>query len=574
MGEISKERKLRIIIPIVHFLIATVHSASFFEKLVMDTGSENLTYDAGRFVSLAEDTFSVWMCKGMAYVLAAVMVYFFWQYIFEHAGNVANNKRASILIGVGVLIGVICVVTLYPANWAVETKDDYMNYVYAKEFLPMYWHGFVTNAVYCACLILIPHPAVISVIQLLLGCSAFVYLVKVIQRRIMKVKKTYIMMIVMVLTSIVCVPELLRILLYPTRNCMYAILSMWLLIILFTDYMQDKTLTKKRYILLVFLTAFLATWRGEGILYVIAFPVLIFFAYRLGKNQVWTKEGALGMMFFIAVCVLLSAPDKYGVNKYQNSDYLIANTTGPLSAVFHDTNANLTYKNAKDDLDTINKVVPLEYIERYGCNGGFYFNAISGRWPRQHGVSKEVGNEYVTSAYRMLLQNLPMYLKYQTNLFIWSNCLKIRVFDIEYGVEELDEVTKLEPYARAFELYDAGEADLKVYNLWGSRYSKSLEKRITGLYTYLRNRTSGIKILMLMLLAVIVVVSLWKKEYFITAICSLCLGILFVIILMAPAVRPNYYYSVFLNIYLCLICYGVMKIGLNMKRKRGKKLHI
>lgn len=59
-------------------------------------------------------------------------------------------------------------------------------------------------------------------------------------------------------------------------------------------------------------------------------------------------------------------------------------------------------------------------------------------------------------------------------------------------------------------------------------------------------------------------VALFKRDYLYFLIAALNLAVLAVIILMAPWARPNYYYSVFLNMYWCL----AYKLVCGLKREK------
>ena len=561
----AKIKKLKGIYWIIflHILIGFLCSIFFFQGLGIEAGWENRAYAylwSGE--SLREDKLSRMLCFLASYVLAIVLIWLLWKFLFCFWERLKEKKVSSILFLVVLIAGLFLILCLYPEMFGVETTDDYMNYVYARELLPMYWHGFLTNVVYIACMIVFPHPVSIPVIQFIFGVSVLFYIGGTFMTHLSGRKKAKTALVSCFFLLVVLLPETIRILIYPTRNCMYAIVCLWALGILFVDGEKNGELTKRKFTLLVFLFAVLGSWRGEGILYLLAFPFLLYFTYeQKSRKKLFSKAHGKQLLFYLTICILFMLPDKYGVNKYQNSDYMIANTTGPISAVLHDEGANVSYDGIKEDLEHIAEVIPLEYIYQYGCNGGFYYNAISGRWVRQSGTSKLEGRQYISSAYRLLLYNLPDYLKYQWNLFLDANSIKGMRLSVDFGSETMENVRELQPYARAFELYDAGEENLETYDLkLGGKETKAfLAKYIPSGNCKKSLDNSGIAGIIKLVLAGGMIftafVALFKKNYQYFLISALNLAVLAVIILMAPWSRPNYYYSVFFNMYGCLL-YG------------------
>lgn len=561
----AKIKKLKGIhwIIFLHILIGFLCSFFFFQGLGIEAGWENRAYAylwSGE--SLREDKLSRVLCFLASYVLAVFFIWLFWKFLFCFWERLKEKKPSALLFLAVLIAGLFLILCLYPDMFGVETTDDYMNYAYAREFLPMYWHGFLTNVVYIACMIGFPHPVSIPVIQFISGVSMLFYIGGTFVTHMSGKKKQKIALVSCFFLLIVLLPETIRILIYPTRNCMYAIVCLWALGILFVDGLKNGELTKQKFILLAFLFAVLGSWRGEGILYLLAFPFLIYFTYEYkSRKKLFTKTHGKQLLFYLIICILFMLPDKYGVNKYQNSDYMIANTTGPISAVLHDESANISYEGIKEDLEHIAEVIPLEYIYEYGCNGGFYYNAISGRWVRQSGASKLEGRQYISSAYRLLLYNLPDYFKYQWNLFLDANSIKGMRLSVDFGSETMENARELPPYARAFELYDAGEENLEAYDLkLADKEAKAFLAKYIPSNNYKKslNNSGAAGIIKLVLVGGMIfsaLAALFFKNYQYFLIAALNLAVLAVIILMAPWSRPNYYYSVFFNMYGCLL-YG------------------
>ncbi len=565
-------KKAEKIMVILHVLFSIVGSYLWFRKLMPNVGSENVSWNylvLGN--NLKQDMISRIMCMLIAGILAVALICIFWKVFFKLIKGLRQRNKYAFWGATILIIGVGMILCLYPKMYGVETADDYMNLVYAMEFLPMYWHGFWTNVVYCACMIFFPHPVIIPVVQFCFATYIACYIIHALIKDVSRKKEIAIVMGVVVL-ALPLFPEILRIFMYPTRNCMYTILCLYGISILFSDYLTKTKLTTAKYVLLSILFAFVGTWRGEGILYLLAFPILIYITYFVeeGNKKLFAslekikdkKNVGKAFVLYVFICLLFMLPDKYGIAKYQNSDYMIANTTGPLSAIFLDENANLAYKGADEDLQNIEEIIPLEYIEKYGCNGGFYYNAQSGRFARQSGSTKEEGSAYVNSALRMMIYNLPIWLKYQTNMFIEANQIGTFRFDVNYGKESLDGWRELKPYVRAFELYDCGELFLQEEEVLklNAELDHKLEERLSDtlnhFYSVVRKKMSWYKMALIAATLVCCVIAWIKKDWLSCILMVINLGVLCAIILMAPWGRANYYYSAFINM-LVMIMYFV-----------------
>ena len=563
MKFILKKKYFKIVI-LGHILCSLIGSFSFFGSILSNVGSENRAYAyLGIGTTLADDVLSRILCMIISSMLAILFIYLFWLLCFTLFCSIKEKNWNAYLFLVVISLGIILILLFYPNMFGLETTDDYMNYVYAKEFLPMYWHGFFTNVVYCACMLVVPHPVMIPIVQFIFAnCVVFNLFTNV------KVSKKYTLAVACIVGcgSLLLLPEFIRVFLCPTRNCMYVILVSGTFSILFVDYIKENQITEKKFYVLACLFALTGCWRGEGSIYLISFPFFYWIVYSREQKMV-TLSNIKKILFYILICVIFMIPDKYGVAKYQNSDYMIANTTGPLSAIFHDENANYSYKECQKDLSNIGAVIPIEYIEKYGCNGGFYYNVVQGNFVRQSCVSKDVGNAYVKSSFRFMLYNLPIWIKYQANMFLDANCIQGFRFSIDYGKETLENWNSYEAYERAFELYDAGEADLQQLELLydKSTFADVLESKISYIlsqvYTCVRPNTAWFKIILIIFTVVSGIISLIKKEYFFVLIAVANLGIWAVVLLMAPWSRPNYYYSVFINMYLAAVFYFIGKFS-------------
>lgn len=552
MGNIKKK------IICLHSVFLVVNIFLYYEKICTAVGKENVAYGISAFGSnLQEDILSRGLCFFYSLFLAIGIVVLSWNGIFALWSELKNKNKIYKCMLLLIVIGVCVIFCLYPNMYGMETNDDYMNYVYAKEFLPMYWHAFLTNVVYCGVSIVFIHPISIPIFQYICSIVAVFYLLNNLWHLLEKRWWRGILICFTVLLFVI--PETFRIIVFPTRNCMYGVVCLWVFVLLAVDNLKKNELTRNRVVGLCILFAILGTWRGEGVVYAVCFPVFVWTVYYRGKELKIRKLLKLlclyGIIFF-----LFALPDKYGTAKYQNKDYMITNTTGPLSAVFHNSDANLSYDGVKEDLENIEKIVPFEIIYDYGCNSSALNNARAGRWIIQTGANKEDANNYMKSAYRILLYNFPTYLKYELNYFLDANVMLIgKRFSIDFGKQWLDDYTlSTQGYKRLYEFYEIGKQELDnrqfvVLNyVTDDKIEEIIARVLNWWYIKGRNFFSWFKIGILIAQFVILIVSLYRKEWFIALFSIVNLGILCIIVLVAPWARPNYYYSVFLNMYCCL----------------------
>ncbi len=507
--------------------------------------------------------------------MAFLLIYIFWAWLFQ-LSDIWKKKtiKRSWLAAFTVLTvtGILIIVAVYPST-IVNATDTTWNYVYAREWLPMYWHGFFTNVVHCACMVVFPHPIAMSLIPFLFGISEVCYFTYMALVKCPAHKGTIAIISCGVL---LLMPETFRILSYAGRNYMFALLSAGYIGGFIVDYISESGFSVSKFVRLSCMAALLGTWRSEGIFYLLFFPVLLYFTYFFHKKKI-TKAAWIKAAFFVAVCyLLLWLPGKYGAEKYQGYDYVIVNTPEPLSAVFADENADLSYSGAEADLKCIYSVIPREYFEKYGEFSQFYYNFDNLRTPRQSGIG-EKGKEYVGAAYRILLHNWSIYLKKQFNNYNSSIGLDCLFYLPESVKEEWTVNTSEEAYNYfkwIWAYFDKGEEDISLnYDIVivNEKIDAFLNNAVTALLDYIYKtgwKISGfVKTGVLILMMVSVVLAFWKKEWVFFFCGMLILGILFAVILTAPTMRENYYYSSYFNSYWYLL-FGLSYV---MKNRNGKK---
>ena len=167
-----------LLLAMLHLVISLIYSKDFFVPIKKNVGSENIAYTYLMFgETLQKDILSRLLCWTYSHLLGIVFIVVFWSSVLSTINVWKTCKESRIyikILAVLIVCGVFLIIGLYPTT-ITYAPDTAYNYVYAREWLPMYWHGFLTNVVHCACLLFFPHPISLSVVPFLLAIIIFYY---------------------------------------------------------------------------------------------------------------------------------------------------------------------------------------------------------------------------------------------------------------------------------------------------------------------------------------------------------------------------------------------------------------
>lgn len=278
----------------LNYLISCYSSRQFFIPIREGAGSENFAYKYfNTGLTLPDDKISVFVCKTYAYITAFLIIMIFWNWVFYLFWNWKWGKLKLRYVSIVLVLGIsgaVMLLSAYP-HTVVEATDTTWNYVYAKEFLPVYWHGFLTNVFHCACMIVLPHPAAMSLIPYILGVGEISYLAYMLFVKTELGKGWTFLLSVSACVFLILTPETIPVFMYSGRNYNFALLSIGYVGILLTDFVHKHRLSCKKFFVLLGYVLILSNWRGEGIFYLISFPIMLIFAYsENGSNLMQTKN--------------------------------------------------------------------------------------------------------------------------------------------------------------------------------------------------------------------------------------------------------------------------------------------
>lgn len=161
-----------------------------------------------------------------------------------------------------------------------------------------------------------------------------------------------------------------------------------------------------------------------------------------------------------------------GSKKYYGQDYMILNTTNVLYSILNNPEANFAYEGAEEDLSNIEAVVPVEVLKESAMTGYRNYNWTAGREDfNQTLASDDLAKRYMSSYYRIILNNKTDYLNVQINNFF--NALQINANHTTYSYTG-DSYVELQHFV--YDGWQIGKEEIKS-TFFTERWENS-EKRI------------------------------------------------------------------------------------------------
>jgi len=414
---LKKFLKKENIIALVHFI------ATFFLERIIFSFEDNFSVSRLSPISLRfSDNFELVMAYVISKCIALVLIICIWKLIFMmKSGSIP--VKTSVIFTILFVVGAVILLFLFPGSF--ETSgDNYIAYAHAVNFVPDYWFSVYTSCYYAGCMMVFPHPYTIVLVHWLGFVFGLGYVYNRIDRsEVIAHKAKYIVFILFLL------PYTLVILTDCYRTELYAVLCLIYASIVMLDIIEHRKRTFAECIVIALVAGLISVWRTEGIvLGAISFIALVIFNYH--EN---VKSSVKKILLFIVIVVIMMLPQKVGDIKYYGNDYAIINLTRPLGMIFNDPDANLTYAGADSDIEAIDTLVPIVYLQEFYLDGYRRRNmAIGGRDINQSMSALEYSDAFVKASYRLILHNPGVYLKTQWNLFNIALGTNFTVYQASY----------------------------------------------------------------------------------------------------------------------------------------------
>jgi len=531
---------------ILVFALAGAHIiASFFYESVL--------FSAPDFSGAAIDRFGSALTYVVAKLLGALLIYLFWRTLVRalRGGFPKSGVIAFLVLFAATLV---IAVSVYPAMYEYEI-DDLIVYYNATQYVPLYWHHYLTGCVYAASYMLFPHPLILPLVQ----CAFFCGLIASVFARLYTRfggKRAWPALLLF------AVPASYYIGLSPYRNCLYTVLCLYVFAEVLFLFVDGRAPSMKQLALLIPAFGVIAVWRSEGILYLLLLPVALL---TLGKAK-WLKAVLLtGLATWLFRAVML--PQNYGLANAEDGmgkNYKLISAMNALQDIYCNENANFGYDGADDDSAVVGSFVPLNLLEEYGLAGFRYYNMSNGRRINYSGRSDEDIAAFMSAYQRIVLHNLGTFLRTQVNRACEALDLPT---PFAYSVYQGDpaDVDMSNLYTASQALWGQGRDALSETEFWsldtetfaGSVHSL-LQRTVSKLFdrydAHMKYVSMAVRVLApLAALFFGIRISLRKKSLFPIAFVLILLAEFVAIVLMAPEGRAAYYYPVLYGLYLFLI---------------------
>lgn len=395
---------LWLILPIIHFALSFWYERKIFKY---DATSWDIFWSVSLDDSISNRTQSV-LLYAYGKVVAGILIFLIWFTLYKVVVNVVKRKFPKHILGMFAFILVVLgayYLLFWPSsfNW----PDSYTIYGFALRFIPWYWHHFLTSAWYVGCLMVFPHPIILSVIQFVGFAAVILYLYYRIEKSFSP--KIWAKMLILL---IYVAPETFMLVTQVYRNCIYAIILMFYLTFLVLEDVDRAESTIWKMILICGLSALLSVWRTEGIL--VGIVGIILSITKIYK--ITTLKKILVLLGFGITFVVLNAPQKIGNAKYYGKDYIIVSTIEPVKNILNDENVNISYEGADEDLKSIEAYAPVQIICYDGINGvrGFFYGPGHTDF-NQSLAGKDIQDAYLKGFARLALHNMRPYILSQMN---------------------------------------------------------------------------------------------------------------------------------------------------------------
>jgi len=397
----NKKKSVVCFIPWIHFVLSFFYERTIIhfelDKVIVAAIplSDSFSYDAERIMGYC-----------IAKVFEILILLFLWNLFFWCIKHWKTERIVRIFFALAIL-GSIFVTLCYPTLF-VHSEDNLITYSYSIRLFPEYWHSAYTSCLLCGLLMVFPHPLFISIFQWIF----FLFVIGYVCYRMnhsprLQGKGKWLLVL------IVLIPKTFLLFTDAYRTELYALLCMFYISVLIFDCIDNRKRSTLQILCLMVLSAFLAVWRTEGIvLGLLSFPAVLVLHYKPGK-----KKACFFIVGLVAFFLLFNVPQKIGDAKYYGKDYSFINSFVTLTNILNSPNANLSYEGVDEDLMALDRITPIEIIKAYSLDGYRRYNVASGRPDiNQSMASVENGKAYMKAFYRLVLHNIPIYMKTQISM--------------------------------------------------------------------------------------------------------------------------------------------------------------
>lgn len=557
----NKKKKIKYIIIAIHALLTLAFAPLVFENVGVNPFMSKVVREV--ISSRGEIVMSYIYTE----ITALVLVFLFWNFVFK---IFSGFKKSYITFLIIFVVGTAAIFLIWPevfTNRYMHMHDNLTTFSAAIRLTPDYWHSFYLSVVYAAAMLFLPVRFSITLMQ-------WAFFVAVLAYVFHRAKNNFGNLAYLIFLFFLF-PNASEIMTYAHRICMYVILlALFTAIILFDIYEKKKRSVEETVGLCAF-AAFLCVWRSEGII----FCAPLFIAYLIAVYKKAFARIFKTLVIFASFFAIISIPQKVGDEKYYGKDYSIMNSFENLYYIFNASNADLEYKNASNDLQKIEKIVPVGMVKEFATEGyrNYNVNVRKNYDLDQSAVSIDEAKEYM-AAYKSVLAHNPLIIVKLRINWAFETCGLGGPFKLEEYTGEKHEIEERHYYG-----WDVGYVDYYqgFINKWRAiglrdRFANKVFRLFTGYRDFTMNYAIyGIGLLILVLtnafIAVKGIVSFFKKkdcfETVIGAAGFFALAAFAAIIAVMPVPSYIYFYSTWISMMTVVYIFGLYAV---CSKKHGK----
>lgn len=456
-----------------------------------------------------------------------------------------NYKIWLINFGIYLIIMVAFLLIMWPGHWVWDEMNIFESVVKSEMNI---WQSYITVIYMTLCLMLIPLPVGILIIQIILISAIVSYISTKIYIRYNK-KIVNVILYILMLTPAIIINNL-----YPLRLTMYSYIMILFFSILIFDKMEKNKLTPNRLLKLYILISLLILWRSEGIIFAIFAPLLMFLVYnQKGINILKTL-----LLIVINGIIIVSYNNAIngldGWIEESNNRYGLTIYINPLSEMLQ---YDLKGKNIEKNLQDIDKVLNLDILKKYPS-----YIEIQSYWSEPENLIREDYKEHMSafkkSYIEIVINNMDIFLSARMKTFLATSCMyeghsgnmdsRFLAFYMKNGYKE----QVVEKFVNNYKLTKPINSSLKV----------NVENALLGRNVNDKSYNTAFGLIFwnvipsILVIVVCGIISLIKKNWEYLLICISLISCVGIIFLTAPA----NYFMYYLPVYISAIIIGVLFI--------------
>lgn len=419
----------------------------------------------------------------------------------------------------------IFLLLLYPGHW-LHDEFDILSAV--TNYQPVAWHGLLSNLFYTYSLYLFPSALSIILIQLIIISLIVAWTLATIYSHIRQKR-----MIILVILLFISVPVIVNNL-YPLRLTLYSYAEFLLaarMLFLLIGYrkIQNPFLDITATALLV---AIVATWRTEGIYYILFIP---FYLYLIDIKRLYRQNQPKIICAVIFSCITLGLFIYLGsLNNIPR--YRLTSTVGTLSNMMR---YPLKGNEINEKLDSINKVIDINVLRQMPS-----YDEIPAFWTEgslRNGYENHIDG-YNAAVLYIIAHNPDVYLKVRSHTFLSTNAIGSGYTPMPFGPY----IPKLElpQYVQAFNIDHPFVKPLNIelkYTITRALLQTDDAYKPKPLAAFIWTVIPA-----LLALITSIFILLWKKRFSLAILLSFIFAHALLIYATAPANYFMYYFSVYL----------------------------